>query len=68
MAELLSAAHKRLYEKCSEKRYGEVHLDGMMAGIDSCFKSSSGRLNRFKTIKACNERVCLAGASAGLGR
>ena len=36
-------------------------------GIDSCFKSSFGRLNRFKTIKACNERVCLAGASAGLG-
>lgn len=50
------------------KRYGEVHLDGMRVGIDSCFKSSSGRLNRFKTIKACNERVCLAGASAGLGR
>ena len=50
------------------KRYREVHLDGMKVGIDSCFKSSSGRLNRFKTIKVCDECVCLAGASAGLGR
>lgn len=38
-----------------------------MAGIDSCFKSSSGRLNRFKTFKTRNELVRLAGARGGIG-
>ena len=66
VAELLPAVRQGIFGT-APKALRESSFRWNEGGIDSCFKSGSGRLSGFKTFKTRNELVRLVSVSGGIG-